>query len=101
MAGTVVSLQSCEYCDFLVPMSRIDRATSLQTRGADFGDGSLYVTYRNVSSPIPNCGAALTDRILQQVILSVIGVPGALLAGWLVELPHLGRKGTLALFSCT
>ncbi|CAL1712146.1 unnamed protein product [Somion occarium] len=51
----------------------------LQTRGADFGDGSLNLTYRN------------------QVILSVIGVPGALLAGWLVELPYLGRKGTLAI----
>ncbi|KZT09210.1 MFS general substrate transporter [Laetiporus sulphureus 93-53] len=51
----------------------------LQSRGADFGDGSLYITYRN------------------QVILSVIGVPGALLAGWLVELPYLGRKGTLAI----
>ncbi|THH02636.1 hypothetical protein EW145_g6719 [Phellinidium pouzarii] len=51
----------------------------LATRGADFGDGSLYITYRN------------------QVILSVIGVPGALLAGWAVELPRFGRKGTLAL----
>ncbi|TCD65333.1 MFS sugar transporter [Steccherinum ochraceum] len=51
----------------------------LQTRGADFGDGSVYTTYRN------------------QVIISVIGVPGALLAGWLVELPYLGRKGTLAI----
>ncbi|GJE87464.1 MFS sugar transporter [Phanerochaete sordida] len=51
----------------------------LASRGADFGDGSTYITYRN------------------QVILSVIGVPGALLAGWLVELPLLGRKGTLAI----
>jgi len=51
----------------------------LQTRGADFGDGSVYITYRN------------------QAILSVIGVPGALLAGWMVELPFLGRKGTLAI----
>ncbi|KAH8827770.1 MFS general substrate transporter [Flagelloscypha sp. PMI_526] len=51
----------------------------LATRGADFGDGSVYITYRN------------------QVILSVIGVPGALLAGYLVELPLLGRRGTLAL----
>ncbi|GJE87450.1 MFS general substrate transporter [Phanerochaete sordida] len=49
-----------------------------ETRGAEFGDGSVYITYRN------------------QVILSVIGVPGALLAGWLVEIPLLGRKGTLA-----
>ncbi|KAF7972298.1 hypothetical protein HWV62_18466 [Athelia sp. TMB] len=51
----------------------------LATRGADFGDGSVYITYRN------------------QVILSVIGVPGALLAGWMVELPVLGRRGTLAI----
>ncbi|EMD40259.1 major facilitator superfamily protein mfs3 [Gelatoporia subvermispora B] len=51
----------------------------LATRGADFGDGSVYITYRN------------------QVILSVIGVPGALLAGWMVELPHLGRRGTLSI----
>jgi len=51
----------------------------LATRGADFGDGSVYITYRN------------------QVILSVIGVPGALLAGYMVELPLLGRRGTLAI----
>jgi len=51
----------------------------LATRGADFGDGSVYITYRN------------------QVILSVIGVPGALLAGWMVELPYLGRRGTLSI----
>ncbi|KAF6741695.1 MFS general substrate transporter [Ephemerocybe angulata] len=53
--------------------------TSLATRGADFGDGSVYITYRN------------------QAILSVIGVPGALLAGYMVELPVLGRRGTLSI----
>ncbi|TFK33511.1 MFS general substrate transporter [Crucibulum laeve] len=51
----------------------------LATRGATFGDGSVYITYRN------------------QVILSVIGVPGALIAGYLVELPLLGRRGTLSI----
>jgi len=51
----------------------------LATRGATFGDGSVYITYRN------------------QVILSVLGVPGTLIAGWLIELPILGRRGTLAL----
>ncbi|KAG7443370.1 MFS general substrate transporter [Guyanagaster necrorhizus] len=51
----------------------------LSTRDADFGDGSVYITYRN------------------QTILSVIGVPGALLAGYLVDLPFLGRRGTLAI----
>ncbi|CAE6442097.1 unnamed protein product [Rhizoctonia solani] len=51
----------------------------LATRGADFGDGSVYITYRN------------------QAILSVIGVPGALLGGWAVEVPMLGRRGTLSI----
>ncbi|KAF8876390.1 MFS general substrate transporter [Infundibulicybe gibba] len=55
----------------------------LATRGANFGDGSVYITYRN------------------QVILSVIGVPGALFAGYLVELRTLGRKGTLAISTST
>ncbi|KAK3309663.1 major facilitator superfamily domain-containing protein [Chaetomium strumarium] len=49
------------------------------TRGADFGDGSTYLTYRN------------------SLIIAVLGVPGALLGGLLVELPRFGRKGTLAL----
>ncbi|CAK7212642.1 hypothetical protein SBRCBS47491_001536 [Sporothrix bragantina] len=49
------------------------------TRGADFGDGSTYLTYRN------------------SLIVAVLGVPGALLGGALVELPRFGRKGTLAL----
>lgn len=48
------------------------------TRGADFGDGSTYLTYRN------------------SLIVAVLGVPGALLGGFLVELPRFGRKGTLA-----
>ena len=43
------------------------------------------------------CETFASHQPVQQVILSVIGVPGALLAGWLVELPLLGRKGTLAL----
>ncbi|KAG2088382.1 uncharacterized protein F5147DRAFT_587701, partial [Suillus discolor] len=51
------------------------------TRGANFGDGSTYITYCN------------------QVILSVIGVPGAPMAGYIVELPCLGRRGTLAIFT--
>jgi hypothetical protein len=50
-----------------------------QTRGADYGDGSTYLTYRN------------------SLIIAVLGVPGALLGGLLVELPYMGRKGTLSL----
>lgn len=46
-------------------------------RGAKFGDGSQYITYRN------------------SLIIAVLGVPGALLGGALVELKGFGRKGTL------
>ncbi|KAM3507909.1 hypothetical protein NHJ13051_000623 [Beauveria bassiana] len=51
------------------------------SRGADFGDGSTYITYRNT------------------LIISTLGVPGALIGGLLVELPRLGRKGTLSIFT--
>ncbi|KDR81207.1 hypothetical protein GALMADRAFT_60449 [Galerina marginata CBS 339.88] len=51
----------------------------LASRGADFGDGSVDTTYRNAT------------------ILSAVGVPGALLAGYMVELPILGRRGTLSI----
>ncbi|RDL40148.1 MFS general substrate transporter [Venustampulla echinocandica] len=49
------------------------------TRGAKFGDGSTYLTYRN------------------SLIIAVLGVPGTLLGGFLVELPKFGRKGTLSI----
>ncbi|CAG8956915.1 hypothetical protein HYFRA_00012370 [Hymenoscyphus fraxineus] len=48
------------------------------TRGASFGDGSTYLTYRN------------------SLIIAVLGIPGAILGGYLVDLPRFGRKGTLA-----
>lgn len=48
------------------------------TRGADFGDGSTYITYRN------------------SLIIAVMGVPGSLLGGFLIELPKVGRKGALS-----
>ncbi|KAH9916407.1 MFS general substrate transporter [Epithele typhae] len=51
----------------------------LASRGAEFGDSSYNITYRN------------------QVILAVIGVPGAFFAGWLVEQRFVGRKGALAI----
>lgn len=50
----------------------------LATRGADFGDGSTYVTYRN------------------SLIIAVTGIPGALVGGLMVEVPRLGRRGTLS-----
>ena len=48
------------------------------TRGADFGDGSTYITYRN------------------QSIIAILGIPGALIGGVLVQIPRFGRKGALA-----
>lgn len=50
----------------------------LATRGADFGDGSTYLTYRN------------------SLVVAATGIPGALVGGVLVEVPRLGRKGTLS-----
>lgn len=47
-------------------------------RGVDFGDGSTYINYRN------------------SLIIAVLGIPGALIGGILVELPRFGRKGALA-----
>ena len=47
-------------------------------RGAEFGDGSTYITYRN------------------SLIIAVLGVPGAILGGVLVEIPRFGRKGALS-----
>lgn len=49
------------------------------TRGAEFGDGSTYITYRN------------------SAIIAVLGLPGCLLGGALVEYRLLGRRGTLAI----
>jgi len=71
---------------------------SLTTRGVAFGDGSLYITYRNVRiGHLPPF--RLSFLPLQQVILSAVGIPAALLAGWAVEVPYIGRKGTLAISS--
>jgi len=47
-------------------------------KGANFHDGSTYLTYRN------------------SLIISVVGIPGVLLGGYLIEVPHIGRKGTLS-----
>ncbi|KAJ5605209.1 hypothetical protein N7510_010363 [Penicillium lagena] len=48
-----------------------------ESRGHTFGDGSTYITYRN------------------SLIIAVMGVPGCLVGGVLVELPRFGRKGAL------
>ena len=48
------------------------------TKGAELGDGSTYITYRNT------------------VIIAVLGIPGCIIGGFLVELPNFGRKGALA-----
>ncbi|KAI0053514.1 MFS general substrate transporter [Auriscalpium vulgare] len=66
----IIGLASTLYNNFLPYL--------LASRGAKFDDASYYTTYRN------------------QVILSVTGIPGALLAGWTVELRYIGRRGTLA-----
>lgn len=67
----IIGLASTLYNSFLPYL--------LAHRGAKFGDSTYYTTYRN------------------EVILGVIGVPSAFFAGWAVELPYIGRKGTLAI----
>ncbi|KAJ5580237.1 uncharacterized protein N7459_006222 [Penicillium hispanicum] len=49
-----------------------------ESRGHEFGDGSTYIMYRN------------------SLIIAVMGIPGCLVGGLLVELPHFGRRGALA-----
>jgi MFS family permease len=51
------------------------------TRGAKFGDGSTYLTYRN------------------SLIIATLGVPGAILGGAMVEIKNFGRRGALCV-SC-
>ncbi|CAE6515936.1 unnamed protein product [Rhizoctonia solani] len=53
----------------------------LSSRGAAYGDGSVYITYRN------------------NVIIGLVALPAAPFGGWAVELPRVGRKGTLSLFT--
>lgn len=48
-------------------------------KGAEFGDASIEIVYRNL------------------LIIAVLGIPGALLGGVLVEIPRFGRKGALAI----
>ena len=47
-------------------------------KGAEIGDASVNITYRN------------------SVIIAVLGIPGAVIGGVLVELPKFGRKGALS-----
>ncbi|KAL5525253.1 MFS1_2 [Sanghuangporus sanghuang] len=69
----IISLASTLYNSFLPYL--------LASKGATFGDASLTITYRNT------------------VILAAVGIPGAFLAGWAVDLPVIGRRGTL-MVSC-
>ncbi|CAE7192270.1 unnamed protein product [Rhizoctonia solani] len=53
----------------------------LSSRGAAYGDGSVYITYRN------------------NVIIGLVALPAAPFGGWAVEIPRVGRKGTLSVFT--
>ena len=50
-----------------------------ERKGAEFGDASIRITYRNL------------------LIIAVLGIPGSLIGGVLVEIRQLGRKGALAI----
>lgn len=51
----------------------------LALHGASTGDDSIYTTYRN------------------NLIIIACSVPGTLVAGWLIGLPNVGRRGILGL----
>lgn len=50
----------------------------LSSRGADFGDSSLNTTYKN------------------NLIANSVSIAGPIIAGFMVEVPFLGRRGTMA-----
>ncbi|KAH9476548.1 MFS sugar transporter [Psilocybe cubensis] len=66
----IIGLASTLYNNFL--------SFLLNSKGAHFDDATLNITYRN------------------SFILSVVGIPAAFFATWLVEIPQLGRRGALA-----
>ncbi|KAF2095790.1 MFS general substrate transporter [Rhizodiscina lignyota] len=49
----------------------------LATKGAEAGSTSVAITYRN------------------NLIIIVCSIPGTLIGGWLINIKHIGRKGTL------
>ncbi|KAF5103793.1 hypothetical protein D0Z03_000051 [Geotrichum reessii] len=51
----------------------------LESRGADFGDSSLNTTYKN------------------NLIVNSVSIAGPMIAGFLVELPVIGRRGTMVI----
>lgn len=55
----------------------------LQSRGADFGDSSLNTTYKN------------------NLIVNSVSIAGPIIAGFMVELRYLGRRGTMAIGGVT
>ncbi|KAJ7751913.1 hypothetical protein DFH07DRAFT_941558 [Mycena maculata] len=89
--GTRLSLERCQSqwltrtpLSYITPVLAIKVVClSLSRKGAEVGDGSTYIKYRN------------------SVILSVASLPSALMAGYLVELQSLGRKWTLAILPFT
>lgn len=52
----------------------------------------IYLNQRSVES-----GGGLNQTYRNYSIISVCGIPGSILGGLLVELPYLGRKGTMSL----
>lgn len=64
----------------------------------------MALSIRRIGMYVTGCHPRLLyltrDIPLQTVIYSITGIPGAFLAGWLVDLPLLGRKGTLTISCC-
>lgn len=81
-------------------MSRVnfyaDDMHSLTSKGNAYGDADLTTTYRNVRNETRlSIYSSNRFALFQTVILALTGIPGAFLAGWAVDLPVVGRRGTL------
>ena len=97
-----------QFFAFLVSNYFIDWFLYSTTRCHQSGDTGSGFRWRFHKHHIPKRTAVNFHYIqpcdlfatFQNVILAVIGIPGALFAGWCVELKGFGRKGTLAVSSC-
>lgn len=77
--STFLNFLSWTLVGLAYPLFNAFLPTYLQSRGADFGDDSLNTTYKN------------------NLIVNTVSIAGPMIAGVMVELRYLGRRGTMAI----
>lgn len=76
--SSALNLLSWSLIGLAYPLFNAFLPTYLQSRGADFGDSSIDTTYKN------------------NLIVNCVSIAGPMLAGFMVEIPRFGRRGTMA-----